>query len=209
MSVLETARTALRWYDDPSARPNPQALAEALRGMVGAEDARLRDASRACPECRRADGEHKLDCGRRHTPTDDERDSPVEGMENGFEPWVGAFDAPTEAGDEREALIEEATWRLIEWDTDTADRGVRDEHYQDRRADVERIFPILAARFHRTVQGEPSDAAVAIAELEREIPDAYVDGSGEPVLVLTERSARTALVALRAAAATGGARDAE
>ena len=144
-----------------------------------------------------------------YTPTDDERDSPVEGMENGFEPWVGAFDAPTEAGDEREALIEEATWRLIEWDTDTADRGVRDEHYQDRRADVERIFPILAARFHRTVQGEPSDAAVAIAELEREIPDAYVDGSGEPVLVLTERSARTALVALRAAAATGGARDAE
>ena len=199
MSVLETARTALRWYDDPSARPNPQALAEALRGMVGAEDARLRDASRACPECRRADGEHKLDCGRRHTPTDDERDSPVEGMENGFEPWVGAFDAPTEAGDEREALIEEATWRLIEWDTDTADRGVRNEHYQDRRADVERIFPILAAGFHRTVQGEPSDATLGImAQRFYEASGLNIPHTAKPEVVAGLRAA------LRVAAATEG-----
>lgn len=48
--------------------------------------------------------------------------------------------------DEREELIEQATWTLIEWDTDTADRGVRDEHYRERRADVERIFPILFRR---------------------------------------------------------------
>ncbi len=51
--------------------------------------------------------------------------------------------------DEREALIEQATWALIEWDTDTSDRGVRDEHYRERRADVERIFPILARNRHR------------------------------------------------------------
>jgi hypothetical protein len=54
-----------------------------------------------------------------------------------------AASAPVE-GDEREALIESATWALIEYDTDTADRGVRDEHYRERRADVERVAPILA-----------------------------------------------------------------
>lgn len=58
--------------------------------------------------------------------------------------------------DEREALIEQATWALIEWDTDTADRGVRDEHYRDRRADVERVFPIL---FRRSEVPEPSAEA--------------------------------------------------
>ncbi len=63
--------------------------------------------------------------------------------------------------DEREALIEQATWVLIEYDTDTADRGVSDEHYRERRADVERVFPLL---FRRTVQGEPSDVAVKAAQ---------------------------------------------
>lgn len=52
--------------------------------------------------------------------------------------------APTD--DEREALIAQATWALIEYDTDVSDRGVRDEHYRDRRADVERVFPILFRR---------------------------------------------------------------
>ncbi|MBW9094623.1 hypothetical protein JNB62_13080 [Microbacterium jejuense] len=56
---------------------------------------------------------------------------------------------------EREELIEKATWTLIEWDTDTADRGVRDEHYRERRTDVERIFPILFRR-----QGPITDADV-------------------------------------------------
>lgn len=59
--------------------------------------------------------------------------------------------AHTPTNDEREALVEEATWALIEWDTDTVDRGVRDEHYRERRADIERVFPIL---FRRPVQGE-------------------------------------------------------
>lgn len=44
---------------------------------------------------------------------------------------------------DREALIETATWALIDYDTDVADRGVTDEHYRKRRADVERVFPIL------------------------------------------------------------------
>jgi hypothetical protein len=52
--------------------------------------------------------------------------------------------APTD--DERETLIDQATWALIEYDTDVSDRGVRDEHYRDRRADVERVFPILFRR---------------------------------------------------------------
>ena len=53
----------------------------------------------------------------------------------------------TEAQKEaREALIEQATWALIDYDTDVADRGVSDEHYRERRADVERVFPILASR---------------------------------------------------------------
>jgi hypothetical protein len=62
--------------------------------------------------------------------------------------------------DEREALIEQATWALVEWDTDTADRGVRDEHYRERRADVERVFPILARNRGRgPITDEAVDAA--------------------------------------------------
>lgn len=54
---------------------------------------------------------------------------------------------PEPAGDdEREALIEQATWALIDYDTDVTDRGVRDEHYRERRADVERVLPILFRR---------------------------------------------------------------
>lgn len=45
-----------------------------------------------------------------------------------------------------EDALEQATWALIEYDTDTADRGVSDEHYRERRADVERVAPILAVR---------------------------------------------------------------
>lgn len=45
-----------------------------------------------------------------------------------------------------EDALERATWALIEYDTDTADRGVSDEHYRERRADVERVAPILAVR---------------------------------------------------------------
>lgn len=41
--------------------------------------------------------------------------------------------------------VEAAIWALIESDTDTSDRGVSDEHYRERRADVERIAPILCA----------------------------------------------------------------
>lgn len=41
--------------------------------------------------------------------------------------------------------VEAATWALIESDTDTSDRGVSDEHYRERRADVERVAPILRA----------------------------------------------------------------
>lgn len=66
-----------------------------------------------------------------------------------------AAQKPTD--DEREALIEQATWELIEWDTDTVDRGVRVEHYRDRRADIERVFPILAAGFRRPISPELSE----------------------------------------------------
>lgn len=69
--------------------------------------------------------------------------------------------AHTPTDNEREALIEQATWALIEWDTDTADRGVRDEHYRDRRADVERVFPLL---FRRSEVPE-SSAEPLLAEL--------------------------------------------
>lgn len=66
----------------------------------------------------------------------------------------------------RDDLIEEATWALIEWDTDTADRGVSDEHYRDRRADVERVFPILFRRAEPQV--EPSDAQrIVVQEVSR------------------------------------------
>lgn len=41
--------------------------------------------------------------------------------------------------------IEAATWALIDSDTDVVDRGVRDEHYRERRAEVERIAPIFTA----------------------------------------------------------------
>lgn len=44
-----------------------------------------------------------------------------------------------------EEQIEAATWALIDWDTDIVDRGVRDEHYRERRAEVERIAPILTS----------------------------------------------------------------
>lgn len=42
-------------------------------------------------------------------------------------------------------LIEAATWALIEYDTDVSDRGVRDEHYRERRADVERVLAVFEA----------------------------------------------------------------
>lgn len=45
--------------------------------------------------------------------------------------------------EDREALISQATWALVDYDTDVTDRGVQNEHYKERRADVERIFPIL------------------------------------------------------------------
>ncbi|MFD5599901.1 hypothetical protein ACFWHR_07565 [Leucobacter sp. NPDC058333] len=47
-------------------------------------------------------------------------------------------------GGATEEQIEAATWALIDSDTDVADHGVSDEHYRERRAEVERIAPILA-----------------------------------------------------------------
>ncbi|KKI18729.1 hypothetical protein XM48_10640 [Leucobacter sp. Ag1] len=52
--------------------------------------------------------------------------------------------APAPVTPSPEERIEAATWALIEGDTDTSDRGVSDEHYRERRAEVERIAPILA-----------------------------------------------------------------
>ena len=74
--------------------------------------------------------------------------------------------SPT-APDEREDLIEQATWALIDYDTDVADRGVRDEHYRERRADVERIFPIIAGRSREaTTEPQPiTDADVEVAAM--------------------------------------------
>ena len=43
----------------------------------------------------------------------------------------------------REDLIEQATWALIDYDTDVVDRGVRDEHYRERRGDVERVWAVF------------------------------------------------------------------
>jgi len=48
---------------------------------------------------------------------------------------------------EHEERIDQATWALIDADTDVVDRGVSGEHYRERRAEVERIAPILAAGF--------------------------------------------------------------
>lgn len=48
---------------------------------------------------------------------------------------------------ERERLLEAAVqgvaWALIEGDTDTSDRGVSPEHYQERVMDARRILPEL------------------------------------------------------------------
>ena len=95
--------------------------------------------------------------------------------------------AHTPTDDEREALIEQATWALIEWDTDTADRGVRDEHYRDRRGDVERVFPIL---FRRSEVPEPSAAREFLkAALAESDADEAEGGAGWDV----EVDARTVL----------------
>jgi len=40
-------------------------------------------------------------------------------------------------------LIEAATWALIDYDTDVVDRGVSDEHYRERRAEVERVWAVF------------------------------------------------------------------
>ena len=60
-----------------------------------------------------------------------------------------------------EERIEAATWALINGDTDVTDRGVSDSHYRERRAEVEKIAPILAPDTpsepeweHGTAEGE-------------------------------------------------------
>lgn len=45
-----------------------------------------------------------------------------------------------------EVRLEAATWALIERDTDTSDRGVSEEHYRERRAEVELVAALLAAQ---------------------------------------------------------------
>lgn len=95
------------------------------------------------------------------------------------------LEPPTD--EEREALTEQAVWALIDHDTDVADRGVRDEHYRERRADVERILPILHRRRDLTVTDEMVHAAdLAIMPYWGE---RYPSGS------LTTEIARTALEA--------------
>lgn len=64
--------------------------------------------------------------------------------------------------DEREEAIEAATHRLIDWDTDVADRGVSEEHYRERRADVERIFDIIAG-YRKHPEPEITEARVEAA----------------------------------------------
>ena len=41
-------------------------------------------------------------------------------------------------------VIERAAWVLIECDTDTADRGVSEEHYRERLAEVRLAAPVIA-----------------------------------------------------------------
>lgn len=94
--------------------------------------------------------------------------------------------AHTPTDDEREALIEEATWVLIDWDTDIVDRGVRDEHYRERRADVERVFPIL---FRRPVQGEPATRTAVELEVPGDAPTG-VAVQGEPTAETTRAVAK-------------------
>ena len=61
-----------------------------------------------------------------------------------------------------EEWIEAATWVLIDNDTDIVDRGVREEHYRERRAEVEMIAPIFEAGL---LVGEPSEEQIDAAGL--------------------------------------------
>lgn len=59
----------------------------------------------------------------------------------------------------------------------------------------------IVADTRESTSSTPADEVrQAIHELEREIPDAYSEGRGEPCIVLTERAARVALSVLEASA---------
>ena len=60
--------------------------------------------------------------------------------------------------------VEAATWALIESDTDTSDRGVSDEHYRERRADVERVAPILRAGAAPPAPSDDRESLIAEAQ---------------------------------------------
>lgn len=73
-----------------------------------------------------------------------------------------------------EEQIEAATWALIDWDTDIVDRAVRDEHYRERRAEVERIAPILTAGV------VPQEKHLSNAEILERIAEQEREAAGAP-----------------------------
>ena len=76
-----------------------------------------------------------------------------------------------------EEQIEAVTWALTDSDTDVADRGVSDEHYRERRAEVERIAPILA--LSAATSAHPADEHHDAEEREAESEDHAATVTGE------------------------------
>ena len=97
------------------------------------------------------------------------------GIQAAYEAGLRAHGLLSE-GAPSEERVEAATWALIDWDTDVVDRGVRDEHYRERRAEVERIAPILAAgvapqgRSVQEYESKIADLVYENAELKKHLP---------------------------------------
>jgi len=184
-------------------RPNEAKMGRTSRSILGEVRALVLDADAPAAEptctCREALGSHAVNCPKWEDPapieegerealaylitafrmrerelsgpiTDDLVD--VARPLSDFLMQAGFRHTPNEAG-EREALIEQATWALIDYDTDVADRGVRDEHYRGRRAEVERIAPILASRRAPIEVTAAHDVEVQAAALREAAADVF------------------------------------
>lgn len=82
-----------------------------------------------------------------------------------------------------EDVIEQAAWSLIDYDTDTVDRGVSDEHYRERLADVQRVAPPLARWGYVQAIKDAQDELVkrdAFTERSLRVLDALLAETKEP-----------------------------
>jgi len=61
---------------------------------------------------------------------------------------------PTEHGRLLAAAVQGVAWALIEYETDTSDRGVTEDHYRDAVRRAEAILPALVPR--STAQDHPN-----------------------------------------------------